>query len=130
MKQTATLDPQVRLKLRWVQHYEQITKKVAPTCRYFGISRTTFYMWYHRYLSLGIDGLKNKSSRPHKIQRWLPKDICDTIIELRLKRHYGPARMCWYIRQKYNWYVSKNTIWRLYKELGRTVLRLYSGTNH
>jgi len=123
MEQTIKLDSQARLRLRWIQHYEQVTKKVAPTCRYFGISRTTFYMWYHRYLSLGLEGLKSKSSRPHKIQRWLPKDIRDTIIELRLKRHYGPARMSWYIRQKYGWFVSKNTIWRLYKEYGLNKLK-------
>lgn len=119
----ASLDHRARHRYRWIQHYEQITHKVAPTCRYFGISRQTFYTWYHRYLSLGLDGLKSKSSRPHKIQRWLPKDICGTIIDLRLKRKYGPDRMCWYLRQKYNWYVSKNTIWRLYKEYGLSRLR-------
>jgi len=95
----AKLDHRAKLRYRWIEHYEQVTKKVAPTCRYFGISRQTFYTWYHRYLSLGVEGLKSESSRPHKIQRWLPKDIVDTIIELRLKRRYGPDRMCWYLRQ-------------------------------
>jgi len=111
-------DLQVRLRLRWIEHYEQITKKVAPTCRYFGISRGTFYLWYHRYLSLGEEGLRDKSSRPHKIKRWLPKEVCDTIIQLRLQRKYGPDRMSYYIRQKFNWFVSSQTIWRLYKEHG------------
>jgi len=119
----AKLDHRAKLRYRWIEHYEQVTHKVAPTCRYFGISRQTFYTWYHRYLSLGLEGLKSKSSRPHKIQRWLPKDIVDTIIELRLKRRYGPDRMCWYLRQKYNWYISKNTIWRLYKEYGLNRLK-------
>ena len=116
-------DLQVRLRLRWIQHYEQVTKKVAPTCRYFGISRGTFYLWYHRYLSLGADGLKDKSSRPHKIKRWLPKEVRDTIIQLRLQRKYGPDRMEYYIRQKFNWFVSSQTIWRLYKEYGLNRLK-------
>jgi transposase InsO family protein len=116
-------DPQARLRLRWIQHYEQITKKVLPTCRYFGISRGTFYLWYYRYLSLGVDGLKNKSSRPHKIQRWLPQDVRETIIQLRIQRRYGPDRMSYYLRQKYHWFVSKQTVWRLYKEYGLNKLK-------
>lgn len=96
---------------------------MAPTCRYFGISRGTFYLWYHRYLSMGADGLRDKSSRPHKIKRWLPKEIRDTIIQLRLQRKYGPDRMEYYIRRKYNWFVSSQTIWRLYKEHGLNQLK-------
>jgi transposase InsO family protein len=123
MQQTTPTDPQERLRLRWIQHYEQVTKKVAPTCRYFGISRGTFYLWYHRYMSLGLEGLKSKSSRPHKIKRWLPKEVRDTIINLRLQRKYGPDRMAFYIRQKFNWFVSSQTIWRLYKEHGLNRLK-------
>lgn len=123
MTQNQLLDQQMRSRLRWIQHYEQVTKKVAPTCRYFGISRGTFYLWYHRYMSLGVDGLRDKSSRPHKIKRWLPKDVRDTIIQLRLQRKYGPDRMAFYIKQKHNWFVSSQTIWRLYKEHGLNRLK-------
>ena len=123
MTQKQLLDQQTRLRLRWIQHYEQVTKKVAPTCRYFGISRGTFYLWYHRYMSLGVEGLRDKSSRPHKIKRWLPKEVRDRIIHLRLQRKYGPDRMAYYIRQKYNWFVSSQTIWRLYKEHGLNRLK-------
>lgn len=123
MSQKHPSDLRARLRLRWIQHYEQVTKKVAPTCRYFGISRGTFYLWYHRYLSLGAEGLRNKSCRPHKIKRWLPQEIIDTIIQLRLQRHYGPKRMSWHLRKQHSWYVSKTTIWRLYKEHGLNRLR-------
>ncbi len=112
------IDPRARLRLRWIEHYEQVTKKVAPTCRYFGISRGTFYLWYHRYLALGAEGLRSKSSRPHKVCRQIPKDIVDTVLLLRQQRGYGPRRMSWYLKQKHNWYISKTTIWRLYKEHG------------
>lgn len=116
-------DPRARQRLRWIEHYEHVTKKVAPTCRYFGITRSTFYLWYHRYLSLGEEGLRSTSCRPHKIRRWLPKDIRDEIIRLRLQRHYGPHRMSSYLTQKHNWFVSKNTVWRLYKEHGLNRLK-------
>lgn len=123
MEKQLLSDPRARQRLRWIQHYEQVTKKVSPTCRYFGISRGTFYCWYHRYLSIGVSGLKSKSCRPHKIHRWLPKEIRETVIALRLQRKYGPRRMSWYLGQKHNWYVSKTTIWRLYKEYGLSRLK-------
>ena len=118
-------DPRARQRLRWIEHYQQITKKVAPTCRYFGITRGTFYLWYHRYLSLGVEGLRTKSCRPHKIHRWLPKDVRETILQLRLQRRYGPGRMSLYLRQKMNWFVSKRTIWKLYKEHGLNRLKYH-----
>jgi transposase len=65
------LDRRVRMRLRWIEHYEQVTKKVSPTCRYFGITRTTFYRWYHRYMSLGLEGLKDRSCRPHRINYYV-----------------------------------------------------------
>lgn len=116
----ASLDQRARHRYRWIEYHEQITHKVAPTCRYFGISRQTFYTWYHRYLSLGISGLVSKSSRPHKIQRWLPKDICDTIIDIRLKRKYGlrPYVFTTYVRSTTGTYLktlfggcTKSTAW-------------------
>jgi Helix-turn-helix domain len=36
----------------------------AMTCRYYGISRQTFYVWKRRYDELGPDGLKDRSRRP------------------------------------------------------------------
>lgn len=123
MGQKLLTDSRARQRLRWIEYYEQINHKVAPTCRYFGISRMTFYTWYHRYMSLGVSGLINKSSRPHKIHRWLPKDVRDKIIALRLHRHYGPKRMAFYLRRELTWFVSERTIWRLYKEYGLNRLR-------
>src|SRR3989338_6827149 len=107
---TLVLDARAKQRLRWIEHYQQVTKKVAPTCRYFGISRGTFYIWYHRYLSLGVEGLKSKSSRPHKIHRWIPKDVREKIIELRLQRGYGPKRMSYHLKLRMNWFVSERTI--------------------
>lgn len=117
------VDRQVRVRLRWIEHYENITKKVAPTCRYFGITRTTFYRWYNRYMSLGIEGLKDRSSRPYKIRYQIPHDIVQTILMLRHQRGYGPARMSYYLKKKYNWFVSTTTIWHIYKRHGLNRLR-------
>jgi len=123
MERKIPLDPRAKVRLRWIEHYEKVSKKISPTCRYFGISRGTFYPWYHRYMRFGVDGLKNKSSRPHKICYQIPK-----VSWLRFSC-YGsngitePSRMSYYIKQKYNWFVSKTTIHKLYQEHGVNRLR-------
>lgn len=40
--------------------------KIAPLCRRFGISRSKGYKWLGRFKKLGLEGLKDKSRRPHK----------------------------------------------------------------
>ena len=87
------LDPRTRTRLRWIETHKQITHEVTSTCRYFGISRSTFYTWYHRYLSFGVEGLNDKSTRPHKIANKIPADIVKRVVELRNQRKYGPKRM-------------------------------------
>jgi hypothetical protein len=34
---------------------------VALTCRYYGISRQVFYVWYRRYEAGGLAGLRDRS---------------------------------------------------------------------
>jgi transposase-like protein len=54
----------VRHRLGVLRHAEEVTGNVSATCRYYGISRPTFYKWLHRYEELGQDGLRDGSSRP------------------------------------------------------------------
>lgn len=74
-------------------------------------------------MQFGLEGLKNKSSRPHKIHRWVPKDVITRILMLRQQRHYGPGRMSLYVKERYNWFVSKKTVYKIYKEFGMNRLR-------
>ena len=36
-------------RLRVLQHFEQVSRNISRTCRFFGISRTLFYEWRRRY---------------------------------------------------------------------------------
>ncbi len=53
----------VQHRLAWFRHAEEVTKNVAKTCRYFGISRERHYRWYNRYRELGLEGLRDRSRR-------------------------------------------------------------------
>ena len=56
----------IRHRLAVLRHAEEVTGNVAATCRYYGISQPTFYKWRNRYEELGPDGLRDRSSRPHR----------------------------------------------------------------
>ena len=42
-------DRKARARLRVLHHCEQVTRNVSQTCRFFGISRSLFYLWRDRY---------------------------------------------------------------------------------
>ena len=44
--------------------YYQKNRNISKTCRYFGISRTTFYKWYERYKKEGIEALYDRPKTP------------------------------------------------------------------
>lgn len=56
----------------------------------YGISRTTFYRWWKRFLCQ--ESLHNRTSRPHRIRYRLTRDQTDKVMELRSKR-LGPLRL-------------------------------------
>ena len=43
-----------KIRLRRIQHYEQVTRNVSQTYRFFGISRGQFYFWLRRYRQVGF----------------------------------------------------------------------------
>ena len=52
-------------------------------CEHYGISRKTGYKWLGRYRSDGLDGLDERSRRPHRYAGELPYAIRQAILELR-----------------------------------------------
>ncbi len=43
------LDRRARHRLAIIRQAEEVTGNVAQTCRYYGISRNAYYIWYRRY---------------------------------------------------------------------------------
>ncbi len=88
------------------------------TCRYFGLSRSTFYRWKTKYDKYGESGLGNKSTaarnHPHKV----PAEIVAKIVHLRRKYHLGPIRIVWYLERYPILRVSDATVYRTLRRLG------------
>ena len=51
---------EIKRKLKVLRHAEQ-SGNTTKTCRYFRVSRSTFYRWQRRYNKSGEAGLKTRS---------------------------------------------------------------------
>jgi len=62
----AELSREAQKRLAWLDYYQAHGRKAALTCRYFGISRQTFYHWKRRYDPENLRTLEEGSHRPHR----------------------------------------------------------------
>jgi transposase-like protein len=51
-------------RIALIRHAAEVRGSVALTCRYYGISRPTFYRWLRQWEELGEAGLRDASSKP------------------------------------------------------------------
>jgi len=74
-------------RLCWFDWYQTHGKNISLTCRHFGISRDTFYLWKRRFKSYNLRTLEDDTSsrRPHKVREMTtPSWIQQRIYEIRL----------------------------------------------
>lgn len=113
----AELDRQVRRRLAVLRHVEEVTGNVAMTCRYFGISRQTYYGWLRRYETEGVDGLRDRSKRPRTSPNATRAEVVEKIIHLRRNYHFGPAKIVMYLKRYHDVEISKSGVWRILDRL-------------
>jgi transposase-like protein len=73
-------------RLAIIRHAQEVTGNVSMTCRYFGITRQAFYKWLRRYEEQGLEGLRDRSRRPHVIPHATKPEVIGKIVYLR--QHY------------------------------------------
>ena len=108
----------IRHRLAVLAHAEEVTGNVARTCRYYGISRPTFYKWRNRYAEHGEDGLRDRSSRPRHSPRETDADVVGKILYLRQSYHFGPLKIAMYLHRYHDISISDSGVWRILKRLG------------
>jgi transposase-like protein len=77
--------------------WKKSVSNVAATCRYYGISRQCYYGWLRRYEADGLEGLKDRSSRPHHSPNVTQAEVIEKIVWLRKHYHFGPAKIAMYL---------------------------------
>jgi transposase len=105
----ARLTPTGRLTLCLRIEQGRPVAHVAPE---MGISRATGYKWWKRFCEEGVDGLVDRSSRPHRCPHRTAPDLEAQIAELRAELKLGPARI------GYRLGVAPSTVHRVLVRLG------------
>jgi transposase len=107
----------IRHRLSILRHAEEISGNVAATCRYYGISRPTFYKWLRQFEEFGEEGLRDRSSRPRTCPHQTDGEIVGKIVYLRQYYHFGPAKISMYLARYHEVMVSRSRVWRILKRL-------------
>ncbi|MCW3464902.1 helix-turn-helix domain-containing protein [Chitinophaga nivalis] len=82
----------IRKKFRIIQ-YGQEPGNVSKTCRYFDISKETYYKWNKDYESEGESALINSKSCPENLKLRIAGEIEARIIHLRTTYYLGQLRI-------------------------------------
>ena len=103
-------------KLEIIQLVEQSHLPAKRTLETLGIPRTTFYRWYNRYLTGGIDALEDRAPMPGRVWNRIPDDIRKQIIDLALDvPELTPRELAVRFTDTPNYFVSESSVYRLLK---------------
>ena len=81
-----------------------------------GIPRATFYRWYDRYLSGGVEALADHRSRPDRVWNRIPDPIRAEIVELALREtELSPRELAVRFTDEKRYFVSEASVYRLLK---------------
>jgi transposase InsO family protein len=85
----AALTPSARLKL--ARLVVEDGWPIARAAERFQVAWPTVKRWADRYVQLGPDGMRDRSSRPHRQPTKTPQPLVRKIVHLRWKRRLGPV---------------------------------------
>lgn len=81
-----TLSRGAQNRLGWIDWYWGHGRNISATCRHFGISRDTFYLWFKRYDPHNLYALEDDTGtrRPKKLREMTtPQVVQDRIYQIR-----------------------------------------------
>ncbi|OFY33009.1 MAG: Fis family transcriptional regulator [Bacteroidetes bacterium GWF2_38_335] len=95
--------------------------EIGPTrtLEELGISRSTFYEWYDRYLKHGFDGLLPKTPLRRSFWNKIPEEERQKVVEIALDHaELTPRELAHKITDEKQWYISESSVYRILKERG------------
>ena len=103
-------------KLEIIQIVERSHLPARRTLERLGIPRATFHRWYDRFLTGGVDALKDRSPRPGRVWNRIPEPVRDRIVELALEKpEFSPRELAVTFTDTPSYFVSEASVYRLLK---------------
>ncbi len=103
-------------KLEIIRLVEQSHLPAKRTIDKLGIPRTTFYRWYDKYLTGGVDALEDRSPKPLHVWNRIPDDVRRQIVDLALEEpELSPRELAVRFTDTQRYFVSEASVYRLLK---------------
>lgn len=96
----------IRRKIKVLEH-DCSSGNVSRTCRYFGISRETYYCWRRRYQQYEEKGLVNRRPSPRNPPWRTAPEIEKKVLHLRRTYHFGAQRIAWFLQRYHGVEISE-----------------------
>ena len=80
-------------RARFVLEARHSFESHAALCRKYAITRPTGYKWIERYEKEGLEGLKDRSHRPHSCPHETSDEVVERILDLRIRRCWGSRKI-------------------------------------
>ena len=106
-------------KMEIIRIVEDSQLSVKRTLQELGISRSTFYEWYSRYIKDGYDGLKQRSKGQKVFWNKIPGKERQKVVETALDREdLSPRELAYHITDNQGWFISESSVYRILKSRG------------
>ena len=103
-------------KLEIIQLVEQSHLPAKQTLDRLGIPRSTFYLWYDKYQTGGVDALTDKAPMPSRVWNRIPDDVRGQIVELALEEpELSQRELAVRFTDTKGYFVSEASVYRLLK---------------
>tara|TARA_Y100001970_G_scaffold53322_1_gene67441 strand:- start:35075 stop:36049 length:975 start_codon:yes stop_codon:yes gene_type:complete len=104
-------------KYEIIRTVEESALGIRRTCEKLGISRSTFYNWYDRYLSGGYEALADQKPRPTSVWNKVPDGQRKALVDLALNEpELSPRELAIRFTESQGYFVSEATVYRILKD--------------
>ena len=86
------------------------------TLRELRLNRSTFYLWYHRYLQRGRAGLESNPSAARRYWNRIPPRVRQRVVEAALADpERSPRELAWQLTDREGHFLSESSVYRILK---------------
>jgi len=113
-----SLSKKAKQRLKWFDYYSSHEHNARLTCRYFGISPQTFYLWKRRYDPRHTESPEDRSHRPRQVrQPTYSVELVDAVLKSREEYpRWGKDKLV-IILHREGFTSSASTVGRILKKL-------------
>ena len=115
LKRTVTLSKAAKLRLAWMDYYQFHGHNAALTSRHFGIARSCFCKWKHRFDQFGLAGLEEHTRRPRVVRQPLtPQPVVSIVRTLRTANpELSKYKLAVILQRDYGYRLSASSVGRI-----------------